>query len=153
MASKKKRSIPALEDYPKSLRMAIAKVMAKFDLDYPEALERAALLIDINSEVFKEEVARGTERKYKSRFMTQVNKARATIEKNCEMRVDAAFQNGYNQGYNKAKKEYGIWYNCNVCNQPMYITPNSEPHRRVFEFLRSQGWGHGSCHEKRARRS
>jgi hypothetical protein len=150
MAPRTKKSTPALEDFPKPLRMAIARVMAKFDMDYPEALERAAQLLDINSKIFEEEVEREAERRYKRRFMTQLNKARGTIEKNCERRVNAAFQDGFDGGFDEAKKEYGVWYNCIVCSQPIYIAPNSEAHRRVNAFLRSQRWGHSSCHEKRA---
>jgi hypothetical protein len=153
MAPRKKKSTPALEDFPKPLRMAIARVMARFDLDYPEALERAALLLDINSRIFEEEVEREAERRYKRRFMIQLNKARGTIEKNCERRVNAAFQDGFDGGFDEAKKEYGVWYNCNVCNKPLYILPNSEEHRIVNAHLRSLGWGHKSCHEKRARGS
>ena len=153
MAPRQKKRLPALEDFPKSLRMSIAKVMARFDLDYPEALERAALLLDSNSRVFTEEVDREAERRYKSRFMTQLNKARATIVVEYIGRVEDSYLNGYNEGTSKGKEDYGVWYNCIVCNKPIYITPNSEPHRLVSEFLRSQGWGHKSCHEKSARGS
>ena len=152
MATRKKKSIPALEDFPKPLRMALARVMARFDLDYPEALEQAALLLDINSQVFQKEVAREAEKRYKSRFMIQLNKARATIVGKYEGRVENSYWNGYNKGTSKGKKDYGVWYHCNVCNQIIYITPNSEPHRLVNGFLCSRGWGHQSCHEKRASR-
>ena len=149
MAPKKKKSIPSLEDFPKFLRMAIARVMAKFNLDYPEALERAALLMDINSGVFTEAVNREAEKRFKSRLMTQLNKARATIIVDYEGKVEGAYWDGNHAGKTKAKKEYGVWYNCSVCNKAIYISPNSEPHRRVNEFLRSQGWGHSECHKKR----
>ncbi len=152
MAPRQKKSIPSLEDFPKSLRMAIAKVMTRFDLDYPEALDRAALLMDINSGLFTEAVNREAEKRYKSRFMTQFNKARATILVEYEGRVEGSHWNGYEKGIKEGKENYGVWYHCNVCNKPMYITPNSEPHRLVNEFLRARGWGHSSCHEKRASR-
>ena len=148
-----KKSLPALQELPLALRMAIARVMTNFNLDYPEALERAAHLIDINSKIFEERVAQEAERRYKSRFMTQVNKARGTIEKNATRRVEATFQRGENTGYSRAKAEYAIWYNCNVCNGLIYIRPSSEVHRLVIEFLRSRGWGHTACHEKSASRS
>jgi hypothetical protein len=67
MAPKKMR-IPTLEDFPKCLRMAIARVMARFDIDYPEALERAAMLLDTNSRIFTEAVAREAETRYKSKI-------------------------------------------------------------------------------------
>lgn len=149
MASKKKKRIPSLEDFPKPLRMAIARVMARFDLDIPEALERAALLLDINSRVFEKEVAREAEKRFKSRFMTQLNKGRANIRAEYEGRVEGSYWNGHNTGVKKGKEDYGVWFNCSVCNKPIYITPKSEPHIRVNEFLRSQGWAHSSCHEKR----
>ena len=152
MATRRKKSTPALEDFPKPLRMAIARVMARFDLDYPEALERAALLLDSNSRVFEEAVDREAERRYKSRFMTQLNKARATIVVEYEGRVEDSYLKGYNEGTSKGKKDYGVWYNCIVCNKPIYITPDSESHRLVSEFLRSRRWGHLSCHEKHASR-
>ena len=152
MATRRKKSTPALEDFPKTLRMAIARVMARFDLDYPEALERAALLLDSNSRVFEEAVDREAERRYKSRFMTQLNKARATIVVEYEGRVEDSYLKGHTEGTSKGKKDYGVWYNCIVCNKPIYITPDSEPHRLVSEFLRSRRWGHSSCHEKRASR-
>jgi hypothetical protein len=149
MAPKKIKSIPALEDFPRPLRMAVARVMAKYNLDYPEALERAALLIDSNSRVFEKEKDREAERRYKSRFMTQLNKARATIVGEYEGRIESSYWNGYEAGQKRGKEEYGVWYNCNICNDPIYLTPNSEPHRRINEFLRSQRWGHSSCHKKR----
>ena len=152
MAPKKKKSIPSLEDFPKSLRMAIARVMARFDLDYPEAMERAAMLVDTNSRIFEEAVANEAEKRYKSRFMTQLNKARATIIVEYEGRIEGSYWDGYNKGVKKGKEDYGVWYHCNVCNQIIYITPNSEPHRLVNEFLRARGWGHSECHEKRASR-
>jgi hypothetical protein len=152
MAPKKKRSIPALEDFPKELRMAIARVMAKFNLDYPEALERAALLLDSNSRVFQKAVNREAERRHNSRFLTQLNKGRSTIIGEYEGKVENAYWNGYQAGQTKGKKEYGIWFHCIVCDEPIYITPNAEPHRLLNEYLRSRKWGHKSCHEKRPSR-
>ena len=144
-----KRSIPALEDLPKSMRMAIAKVMTEFKLDYPEALDRAAMLIDVNCPAFERAVNGEAERRFKSRFMTQLNKGRSTIEENLQSRINIAFKNGEAAGYSRAKSEFGVWYNCVVCGQPLYITPNSEPHRLVNDYLRSRRWGHIACHEKR----
>ena len=149
MARKKKKIIPALEDFPKPLRMGIARVMAKFNLDYPEALDRAALLIDSNSRVFKEEVNREAERRYKNRFMTQLNKGRSTIIQSYENKVENAYWNGYEAGQTRGKKEFGIWFHCIVCDEPIYITPNSDPHQLLNEYLRSRKWGHSSCHKKR----
>jgi hypothetical protein len=149
MSSRKRKGIPALEDFPKPMRMGIARVMSKFNLDYPEALNRAALLLDSNSRVFEEAVDREAERRYKARFMTQLNKGRATIMQNVEDRVENSYWNGFETGQKRGKEKYGVWYHCNICNEPIYLTPNSEPHKRINEFLHSQGWGHSSCHEKR----
>ncbi len=152
MAPRKKRSIPALEDFPKSLRMGIAKVMTRFELDYPEALDHAAILLDVNSRIFEKAVAREADRRFKSTFMIQLNKGRSTIIQNYEDRAENSYWKGYNKGTSKGKKDYGVWYHCIVCDEPIYITPNSEPHRLVNEYLRSRKWGHSSCHENRPSR-
>ena len=145
MAPKNKSSIPALEALPKSMRMAVAKVMTEFNLDYPEALERAAVLIDLHGRAFEKAVNREAERRHKSRFMTELNKGRATIENNFQIRLNNSYKSWETAGYNRAKKEYAIWFNCHVCGQPIYIIPNSEPHRIVNNHLRSLGWGHQEC--------
>ena len=149
MAPRQKQRLPALEDFPKSLRMAIARVMAKFDLDYPEALDRAAVLLDVDSRIFEKVVAREVDRRYKSMFMTQLNKGRSTIMQNVENRVENSYWQGKEAGQTKGKKEFGIWFHCIVCDEPIYITPNSEPHQLLNEYLRSRKWGHSSCHKKR----
>jgi hypothetical protein len=69
-----------------------------------------------------------------------------------EVKIEDSYWNGYNKGIKKAKEDFGVWFHCNICNQIIYITPNSEPHRLVNEFLRSRGWSHSSCHAKRANR-
>ena len=142
-----KRSAPALEDLPKSMRMSIARVMAKFNLDYLEALDRAALLIDVNSRAYEIAVAREAERRFNSRFMTQLNRGRATVERNLQGRIDATFTNGYNAGYNTAKSKFCIVFKCLACGQPCYVTPNSNCHRAVNDFLMSHGWRHDTCPE------
>ena len=54
----------------------------------------------------------------------------------------------YNQGYNKAKEEHQIWYFCNVCQERINISPNSESHKAIIQYMEEHGWGHRSCHEK-----
>ena len=107
------------------------------------------MLIDVNCPAFERAVNREAERRFKSRFMTQLNKGRSTIEENLQSRINIAYKNGEAAGYSRAKSEFGVWYNCVVCDQPIYITPNSEPHRLVNDYLRSRRWGHIACHEKR----
>ena len=148
LSPRPKKSI-SLEELPKPLRMGIAKVMASFDLDVPEALERAAVLLDINSSLFKKEVAKGAELKYKSRFFTQFNNARTTVERDAQRKIDVAFKKGYDQGYMKAKAKFEITFDCDVCNRPVSIQKNVEPHMTVKAFLRQRRWRHGSCHEKK----
>jgi len=41
----------------------------------------------------------------------------------------------YNQGYEKARQEYEIWAYCNVCNRAYPITPNSELHQIILDYL------------------
>jgi len=57
-----------------------------------------------------------------------------------------ALNEGYTQGYNKARADYEIWYFCNVCGGRMTVTPNGGEHKEITGCLKGKGWGHASCH-------
>ena len=59
-----------------------------------------------------------------------------------------AREEGYIQGYNKAKEEHQIWYFCNVCQERINISPDSESHKAIIQYMEEHGWGHKSCHEE-----
>ena len=42
---------------------------------------------------------------------------------------DSFFNKGYKQG---KKKDWGIWFYCAVCGEPIMIRPNSEGHEAVI---------------------
>lgn len=55
---------------------------------------------------------------------------------------------GYDEGYEKAKKEKFIWCYCSICNKEIYLLPNSNDHKAMMEYMKEKGWGHTECHEK-----
>jgi len=59
------------------------------------------------------------------------------------------YKAGSEAGYENGKEEYRIWYNCNVCGNPLTIKPNSEAHEAVLKLMKDAGWGHAKCHEKK----
>jgi predicted transcriptional regulator len=58
------------------------------------------------------------------------------------------YDNGFKNGYEKGKKDWQIWYPCNVCGQPIFIKPRSESHKDLARYMKSEGWGHTSCHDQ-----
>jgi len=71
-------------EIPRELYMAIVKLQAAEDLDWPEACIKAARLLNSNSEEFKRIVQLEAERLYKQRLMRQLNKARETVRTTSE---------------------------------------------------------------------
>ena len=59
----------------------------------------------------------------------------------------------YNQGYNRAKEEHQIWYNCCICRKRIYISPNGESHKAIRQYMQEHRWGHANCHEKQKKKS
>ena len=51
----------------------------------------------------------------------------------------------YQEGYDKGKKDWRIWYLCSVCNKPIYITPKGGSHVALMKYLNESGWLHASC--------
>jgi flagellar biosynthesis/type III secretory pathway protein FliH len=58
---------------------------------------------------------------------------------------EEAFKQGYDEGHEDVRNEYGIWYNCCVCGEKMFITPNSKAHEEIMTYLKAFRWGHRSC--------
>jgi hypothetical protein len=55
-------------------------------------------------------------------------------------------EKAYYEGYNQAKKDYQIWYYCNVCGERIDMSPNGNDHKAMIGFMGENGWGHASCH-------
>ena len=64
---------------PKSLYQSIVKIQAEEGLEWIQACDKAALLLNRNAEEFKRSVERQAQSLYKSRFMKQLNKSRESI--------------------------------------------------------------------------
>ena len=128
------------DDLPESLRFAIINMMSQYKIkNFDEAYNMAGMLLDKNSDEFNKAVNREAERRYRSRHLTELNKARTTIEK-------SAFNSGYQRGVNENR----IWYYCNICIEPIYIKPNSDSHKAVITLMRKTNWGHELCHKKQS---
>ena len=80
--------------------------------------------------------------------MTQMNAARASINRSANSRLNDRYSEGYKDGYAKGKDDNAIYYYCNVCGKPIYVQPNSKAHQAVTDAMFEIGWGHQSCHEK-----
>ena len=146
---KAKKGPPPIEDLPASLRMSLVRLMAKYNIDLDMAYEKIAVLADQNSRIFDETVEKTAESLYKSRVMTQMNAARASINRSANAKLQSKYDEGYKEGYTRAKNDYSIYYYCNVCKKPMYITPNGVEHQAVVKAMYERGWGHANCHNKK----
>ena len=137
----------------RSLEMTIIKIRAELELDWEAACEHLAELAEPNSKKFKQAVNREANRRYKSRHMAELNKAKKTLE-------DKGYDKGYSDGdviglrvgralgLDQATREWRISYPCNVCGKPCYMKPNGPSTKVAVEYLTSKNWGHGECHKK-----
>ena len=50
------------------------------------------------------------------------------------------------QGRDEGRKENQIWYYCAVCNKRIDMTPSSDDHGALIEYMKEHGWGHSTCH-------
>lgn len=55
------------------------------------------------------------------------------------------FHHGIHEGLQIASDQGGFYFYCAVCGEKMYISPNSEIHNAVIQYLKQQGWGHAGC--------
>lgn len=138
------RTIINISVLPKSLMMKI-EIMVDNNIDSFEACEKAAILLDENSKMFKELVDAAAERRYKSRFMTQLDKARASIK---EEAYKEGYDDGYNKGYNESMKIKRFTVPCSICGKPMVFTSNNEEwfdkvRPMLYEVFKD--WYHTKC--------
>lgn len=133
------RSKISLEDFPTEFRMALIKFMADKGINSLEkGLAYAGRFLQSNSEIFYQEVKRESERKYKSRHFTEMNKTFATREKR-------SYNDGHRHGYNKAKILFEIQFPCYICRKQITINPSTELHLVIRDFLSERKWGHKEC--------
>jgi hypothetical protein len=145
---KSEKEYPSIEELPELLRKCFVKLLAKYNLGIKEGYDKLATLADANSRRFDEAVRREAEKRYKSRLISQVNMARATIQKKADKEMMESYEYMFNEGFECAKNDFRIHYFCSRCGKPIYLTPGSEAHERMISYMKDHGWGHSSCHQK-----
>jgi chromosome segregation ATPase len=145
---KSEKEHPSIEDLPEPLRKCFVKLLAKYNLSIKEGFKKLATLSDVNSRIFDEKVKKEAERRYKARFLSQLNKARATIQKKADKEIMENFDYAFNEGFECAKNDFRIHYFCPFCGEAIYLTPGSEAHQSMITYMREHGWGHQACHKK-----
>jgi len=73
-----------------------------------------------------------------SQFKPLLDKATLKAE------TDRAYRKGYEQG----KRDWQIWYFCDVCGERIDIAPQGNSHKELIGYMKQHGWGHSRCHEK-----
>jgi len=107
-------------------------------IDLVSALEFSSILLDENSREFNERVKAEAERRYRSRHMAELNKARYTIEQN-------GFDHGLKEGMEIGEDNTRIWYFCSVCGGKINMGPNRDDHKALIRYMKEHGWHHGDC--------
>lgn len=131
------------DDLPEPLRYGIINVMAKYQIkDFEEAYRFAGQLLDMNSKEFDDRVNKEAERRHRSRFLTQLNKARSTID-------TAGYNRGFSEGYRKGTKDREIHFYCDICGETIIALPDSDSHRAIIRYMKEHRWAHAACQQKR----
>lgn len=135
---------------PRSLEMAIVKIRAELELDWDEACEHMAGLADPNGKKFKSAVSREANRRYKSRHLVELNKAKKTFtdkgyKKGVREGHSKGHQEGYGEGLATGKTRHQIWYYCKGCKKKIHIEPNDKCHKALIQYMNDHGWAHSSC--------
>ena len=152
--------------------MAIVKIRASRELDWEAACEHLADLAIPNSKKFMKAVNSEANRRYKSRHLSELNKAKAgfikngydkgiregrsEINKSKEYFIKEGYDKGIRESRSKGRKEgneeatkkWRISYPCSVCGKLLDLMPGSAWYKVIAEYLKSRGWGHRICHEK-----
>jgi len=135
-----------------SLEMTLIKIRAELELDWEAACEHLAELADPNGEKFKQAVNREANRRYKSRHLSELNKAKKTFE-------DKGYDKGYSKGevignkigralgVDQATRKYRISFPCCFCGEPVYMRRGGPSAKAAAEFL-SKTWHHSDCIDK-----
>ena len=51
----------------------------------------------------------------------------------------------YEEGYQKGKQDWQIWYFCSKCRGKVVIFPNGKSHVYLSKHLHEKGWRHSKC--------
>ena len=140
----------------RSLFMALLKIQYIKDLDFDDACKWAATLIDSKEKSYWKDVQTEADRILRSKYLTDLNKARSTIEKKA---YDEGYQKGYgeayNIGYGKAMEIQRFRTPCAWCGKPMEFTSEQSNWAEVKQTLDKvfSNFTHvGICAQKRLER-
>jgi hypothetical protein len=99
----------------------------------------------------KEKIDKMAKRAGKSVSML-IRMALLNQEKDFTNTINQAYNQGLNvgdsQGYERGKNDWQIQYPCDNCSKPAYLTPNSNCHKAIIDFLKANHWCHGECIKK-----
>jgi hypothetical protein len=135
-------SITFEDDYvklrvPKELYNSLVKLQASENLDFFEALSRAAVLLDKNGKEFKRSVENHAQSLYKSRLMNELNKSRKTIE-----------ESAYDRGAQYVRRnEDNFRVSCSKCGKFMFFSSRNSNWKDVNTYLirAFHEWYHVEC--------
>jgi hypothetical protein len=57
-------------------------------------------------------------------------------------------KDAYSNGYNAAKAQYAVTYNCYTCGGCIIID-KANTKKAVAEYMKEHRWGHAECHKNR----
>ena len=91
-------------------------------------------------------------KKVEGRSMADILKAglglfEVKIRKEAEIRQQA-YDEGEENGINRAVEVHAVRYNCVICGKEMIVTTDEEK-RAIKRYMREHGWGHAECHDRR----
>lgn len=147
MAPKDKH--PDLEEFPDRLRKAIVRLRADENLDLPQALDRAGILLEQNSEAFAQELQAKANTLYKSRHMVELNKARSAWKRDADFEAKMKWTEGY-QAAQKFVRENATVFRipCSICGESMTVSSmDGSDLSTIKEVLLEafKNWSHPSC--------
>jgi len=50
------------------------------------------------------------------------------------------------RGYEKGKEDWALWIYCKICDEAIFLQPNTEVHGEIIEFIKQRGGSHPQCH-------
>ena len=59
--------------------------------------------------------------------------------------IEKIEQAAWDKAYDRAVKDYEVWYYCAGCGKKITISPNGASHKAVIEYMKEHGWGHRNC--------
>jgi hypothetical protein len=111
MASAKDKA-PSRVVIPRKLKMSLLKLQVDEDLSWEEACLRATAMLARQKRTIDRAVAREANRRYKSRHLSELNKARKTIR-------EQGYVQGYADGHRTAMMSAHFTVPCPSCGKPM----------------------------------